>query len=229
MSDLSFDETSRQTAPEFVASKLQEEILSGAIEPGESIRQDHIAQRYRVSQSSVREAYRKLEAQGLVKVYRNRGAFASSLTLDEIDEIYRIRSALEILALRQSAALWQQQKTAELAVLLNEIEVERWSFFGEGNRKFHEILYFHPSRQQTQRVLESLYGNVTRFWRSLARKSPERADTYEQRSRGEHRSLFETYRNCDAPLAEELLREHIDGGRRTLLDFLGSVDGTPTR
>ncbi len=94
--------TSRMTTSEFVADTLRREILRGDLLPGQSLPQDHIAARFDVSQSSVREALRRLEALGLANSIRNRGTFVSKLTVAQVDEMYDVRIAIECLALRKS-------------------------------------------------------------------------------------------------------------------------------
>jgi DNA-binding GntR family transcriptional regulator len=80
--------SSRLSASEFVAETLRREILRGHLLPGESLLQDRIATRFDVSQSSVREAMRRLEALSLVTSIRNRGTFVSTLTTDQVEEMY---------------------------------------------------------------------------------------------------------------------------------------------
>ena len=66
---------SRMTASEFVADTLRREIVRGDLLPGQALLQDHIASRFDVSQSSVREALRRIEAASLVYSVRHRGTF----------------------------------------------------------------------------------------------------------------------------------------------------------
>src|SRR5215218_3677877 len=79
------------TTPDRIAETLREEILRGEVE----LRQEELAQRFGVSRLPVRDALLRLEAQGLVHVYPNRGAFVISLSADEVTEIYEMRILLE--------------------------------------------------------------------------------------------------------------------------------------
>src|SRR3954453_11705892 len=83
------------TTPDLIAESLRDEILRGGIPPGQPLRQEELAERFGVSRLPVRDALMRLETQGLVHVYPNRGAFVISLSGDEVREIYEMRLLLE--------------------------------------------------------------------------------------------------------------------------------------
>src|SRR3954470_16750413 len=83
------------TTPDLIAETLREEILRGVVAPGQALRQEELADRFGVSRLPVRDALLRLEAQGLVHVYPNRGAFVITLSADEVREIYEMRILLE--------------------------------------------------------------------------------------------------------------------------------------
>lgn len=67
------ERTSGRTKTAIVYEALQNAILSGNLQPGEHLRQEEVAARWGVSQTPVREAFRRLEAEGLVEHVPNRG------------------------------------------------------------------------------------------------------------------------------------------------------------
>ena len=71
---------------------LREEIQLGALVPGEPIRQEEVAARFGVSRIPVREAFGRLEAEGLVVVRPDRGAFVAVLTAEVLREAYELRA-----------------------------------------------------------------------------------------------------------------------------------------
>src|SRR6476620_3987905 len=83
------------TTPDLIAETLRDDILRGAIPPGAALRQEEPADRFGVSRLPVRDALLRLEAQGLVHVYPNRGAFVISLSADEVRDIFELRLLLE--------------------------------------------------------------------------------------------------------------------------------------
>jgi DNA-binding GntR family transcriptional regulator len=87
-----------------IAASLKEEILTGKFPPGTRIRQEDIAEKYGASRSPVREALRMLDADGLVTLVANTGAWISRLSLAECEEMYQIRERVEPLLLHDRAS-----------------------------------------------------------------------------------------------------------------------------
>src|SRR5699024_5831226 len=86
-----------------IAAYLRGKILDGSLTPGSRIRQEEVAERFSASRAPVREALSLLVGEGLVTVVANAGAWVSTLTLEESEEIYQMRERLEPLLLRFSA------------------------------------------------------------------------------------------------------------------------------
>src|SRR5882757_5943061 len=90
------------SVPSQIVRVLAHRIVSGALVPGAKIRQDEIADEFRASHVPVREAFRKLEAQGLVVSEPRRGVWVAPLDPAAVTEITEMRAALEALALRHA-------------------------------------------------------------------------------------------------------------------------------
>ncbi|CAM5216199.1 DNA-binding transcriptional regulator, GntR family OS=Bosea thiooxidans OX=53254 GN=SAMN05660750_01446 PE=4 SV=1 [Bosea thiooxidans] len=75
-----------------IAKALAERIISGAIEPGARLRQDHVAKEFATSHVPVREAFRRLEAQGLAVSEPRRGVRVASFDLAEVKEVALMRA-----------------------------------------------------------------------------------------------------------------------------------------
>src|SRR5215217_1329322 len=85
----------RQTIASMTVEALRERILRGDYPDGEPLRQDALAEELGVSRIPVREALRQLEAEGLVTFNPHRGAVVSSLSLEEIAELFELRAEIE--------------------------------------------------------------------------------------------------------------------------------------
>src|SRR5215831_189024 len=92
----------RQTLTAAVADRLRDKILRGDLREGEQLRQHTIAAEFDVSRIPVREAFRQLEAEGLIEIIDHRGAVVAALSPDEIEELFDIRAALEGVTLRRA-------------------------------------------------------------------------------------------------------------------------------
>src|SRR5690348_2420010 len=92
----------RQTIASMTITALRERILRGDYPDGEPLRQDAIADELGVSRIPVREALRQLEAEGLVTFSPHRGAVVSTLSLEEIEELFELRADVECDLLRRA-------------------------------------------------------------------------------------------------------------------------------
>ena len=80
--------------------RLKEDILSGALRNGEKLTEKDLCDKYEVSRTPVREALVQLQAEGLIENVPNRGAFVTSLSDRDIDDMYTLRKAYEVQATR---------------------------------------------------------------------------------------------------------------------------------
>jgi DNA-binding GntR family transcriptional regulator len=216
----------RMTASEFVAETLRREILRGELAPGQPLLQDHIAARFDVSQSSVREALRRLESLALVVSIRNRGTFVATLTINQVEEMYEIRLAIELLALRHKFAKLSREELNEADALLDDMEKdpETAFFLGETHKKFHAVFYGGADRKLGKDILQNIYGNLTRLWVDFIRKKPSLAHGYEGESRQQHHDLLRAAKSQNLAEAEAVLTLHINHARDLLVSHLRQVD-----
>jgi DNA-binding GntR family transcriptional regulator len=212
----------RLTASEFVAETLRREILQGELLPGQALLQDHIATRFDVSQSSVREALRRLEGHALVRSVRNHGTFVTTLSSDQVEEMYDIRLAVELIAIRNGLESISKEKLGEAALLLQSMEKdpETAFFMGEAHKRFHAIFFDNPSRKLGNDILQNIYGNLTRLWVDFIRRKPSAARHYEEDSGHEHREFLKAAELRDLAQAEAVLTRHINRARQLLVSYL---------
>jgi DNA-binding GntR family transcriptional regulator len=145
-----------------VADWLRRAILSGEIGPGEWIRQEEVAERLGSSRLPVSEALRILEAEGLTEHVRHRGARVPSLSMHEVDVIYRMPEQLEQLAIGESIPQLTAAEVRAMEQVQERIEANTdVATFLEFDREFHLISY-------TGCRIEQLTGTVVRLWNSTA-------------------------------------------------------------
>lgn len=123
MSDPGVATTRDGAASARIADSIRSEILGGRLTPGARIRQEDLAARFGASRLPVREALRSLEADGLVTLVANTGAWVARLTLEECVEIYRTRERIEPLLLSYAAPNYPDGRLARLAELASRMEV----------------------------------------------------------------------------------------------------------
>src|SRR3982750_1028960 len=143
--------------------------------PGGALRQEELAERFGVSRLPVRDALLRLEAQGLVHVFPNRGAFVISLSADDVREVYEMRVLLEGDMLERAVPKigeddWRRIEAAN-AESVRTADGPGW---GGGDGKSPRALYEPAGRPRQLATIEQLRGTVARFW--TARSAlPDRA------------------------------------------------------
>lgn len=195
---------------------LREGITEGALAEGETLRQDHIARLFNVSRIPVREALARLEEQGLVSTQRHKGAVVSSLSVEEIGEMFEFRALVEGELIRHSvrnatdATLSEAQSYA--AAFAAEPDSSRWAAL---NRQFHYTLYRDSDRPYQLQIVSKALDKIARYLRAqlVLTHGIERA-------RREHAGILRAAMNRDADAAADLTRAHILGACKSLTAFL---------
>jgi DNA-binding GntR family transcriptional regulator len=187
---------------EAVVDGIRDMILDGQVKPGDWLRQDQLAREFGVSTMPVREALRQLQAEGLVVLHRRRGAAVAALSVSECEEVYRIREALEALAVQWAAENIEHIPIERLDFLLREIEAAEARFDDVDRRlnlvrEFFFTIFQASERGHLLRMLSSLWDlchQYRRYFASLPDLVPQRVMKY--------RAM---YRACQARDAEGLL------------------------
>jgi DNA-binding GntR family transcriptional regulator len=200
---------------------LRASILSGEIRAGERIRIRELEDRLGISRIPIREALRRLEAEGLVKSTPHRSTVATSLSLTELWDVYDVREALEIRAAKRSVARLrpEQLETAneariEAAAAMREGDRAR---FFEANHRFHRLLREPGSNPTMEHIIQQLLQTADRYT-NLALDVAEVAGIAE----GQHRRMYEAYVARDWPAVKKETLAHLHITRSTVLEALHS-------
>ncbi|MDL2258511.1 GntR family transcriptional regulator [Eubacteriales bacterium OttesenSCG-928-K08] len=199
-------------ARDWVFQVLRAAIVRGLLPGDMPLRQDEISAALNVSHIPVREAFRQLEAQGLVRIYPNRGAIVTKLSLKEMIDIMDVRALLECGALRQAIPIMENEtiETAE-AVIQESLQITEPNRLEELNSCFHFTLYEPVQNQMLFRLIEQMHANVDRYIRAYYNES-----IYHQISKQQHMELLDACKKRDTDLAVSILYDHIDGTKALL-------------
>lgn len=191
-----------------VFQQLQDDILKGKYQENEELKEAALAEEFSVSRTPVREALRRLELEGLVKIIPNKGAYVTGITEKDIKDIYMIRSLLEGLCARLATENITEEALDELEeiVLLSEFnsKKERSDQVVDLDGKFHEVLY----RASDSRILEHVLSDFHRYVK-IARATSVKKENRAQESVQEHKEILEAIKSKDADRAEMLANRHI--------------------
>lgn len=211
----------RQSLPDVIVADLRNRILSGDLAEGELIRQEVLAEEYDVSRMPVREALKRLDAEGLVVFINNRGATVTKHTLDEISEMFDIRTLLEVDLFKRAIPLMTEENFAECEAIFKEMQdsysegnVAAW---GPLNARFHAALYAAAKRDLTTNLLDRVSLQSNRYV-SMHIDKLKKSDNAQQ----DHRGLLELARQGDIVTAAEKLRFHIEDTKRQVLEHIAA-------
>jgi DNA-binding GntR family transcriptional regulator len=203
------------TLAEQVCALVRERVLANVAPPGSILREEALAAEFSVSRVPVREALRQLAAEGLVDLVPRHGAIVSSLSLKQFLDAYRVREALEVLAVRLAAPMLGPDGLARLREL--EVRMEECAARGDqeaffaANTEFHRLLVERSGNDD----LLAMHASLTARMRRYQSPSLDLRGGME-RSLEEHRAIIDAIAGGDADGAAALLGEHIRVPQRML-------------
>jgi DNA-binding GntR family transcriptional regulator len=187
-----------------ISRVLADRIITGVLEPGSKLRQDHLAEEFGTSHVPVREAFRRLEAQGLAVSEARRGVRVASFSLAEVQEVARMRSVLEGLALRHAAPHLTPfiLDQAEAAMLAGDraADIREWD---EANRRFHRLLLAPSDMPRLLAAIDDLHMVGSRFLFVTGRAG------WAPRVDADHHAILDNLRKGKVDQAVVVLERHV--------------------
>ena len=150
-----------------VFQTLRNAILKGELKPGERLMEIQLAQKLGVSRTPVREALRKLELEGLVIMIPRRGAIVADITVQDLNDVLEVRSALEELAVKKACDGATDEQLKALKQAANDFKrcADGDDLLGcvEADMQFHEIIYAATNNKRLQQMLLNLREQMYRY------------------------------------------------------------------
>lgn len=199
-----------------VADALRIAVAHGELQPGERLVERVLCERIGVSRTSLREALRELENEGIVTNLPNRGLIISQLDAKIAKDVFDVRAALEGLI---SRLFCENATDVQLAALRAAFEDVKRSYAEEtsyrqidAKTRFYDVLMEGADNPEAERMLRSIHIRVSQL-RVLSLSSPKRRQT----SLKELSTLVEAVCARDCVLAEKLSRDHVDKAKMAAL------------
>ena len=208
------------TKNDYAYAELQRRILTGVLPAGAVIPQAKLAAEIGVSTTPLREAIRRLSAEGMVELEAHRDARVTPVSANEARHLYQVRENLDPLAATLAA---RTRTAADIAAISNAFD--RLSPIASASdvealvrhREFHRTVYRASGNPVLIDILERLWDKADRY-RVIGLS--HRGDSPDDRSRvtAEHRAIMEAVADGDAERADAVMREHIGNslGRRAI-------------
>ncbi|RJF96562.1 phosphonate utilization associated transcriptional regulator [Noviherbaspirillum cavernae] len=198
----------QHSLPDLVQMEIERRILSGELTAGSKLNEALFAELLGVSRGPVREAFRALEASGLVKQEKNQGVFVRQISVEEADEIYEVRASLDELVGRKLAQQITEEQLAQLRDMLarmdQHVDNKNVDAYAKLNLEFHDTLVQMAGNRKLLDTYRRLVNELNLFRRTaLGQKGSLPISTRE------HHDIVDTIASRDATAAGEMMRAHV--------------------
>ena len=203
--------------------ELERRIISGEIAAGTKLNEVEVAATLGVSRGPVREAFSALSQAGLVRVEKNRGVFVRQVSLEEANEFYEVRAALEGLIGKLAARRISIDEIEQLRAVVRRMHQtqkgRRADEYFALNVEFHDVL----ARAARNNALLAHYRGVVNQLDLYRRATITHGVENIPLSTQEHEAIVEAVASRDEQRAEALLTEHVLVSRARLHAALGTA------
>lgn len=200
-----------QTKAEAVYDEIRRRILRGTLPPDSPLNQDALAPELGVSVTPVREAVRRLEAEGLVEFHAHRSVIVSPLTLREVSEIYDVRLQLDPYAAALATARADEPTLAAIERMArSEVSadpLEQTTI----NRAFHRAIYAESGNRLLTETLDRLWERTDRYRILLVSTEVDVRAVVR-----EHLEIVAAMQSRRSRLVAKLIRAHVSKARASI-------------
>lgn len=209
----------RETLPDHVYRQLKELILSGDIEPGQSITIQSLATAFEVSHMPVREALKRLTAERALTVVSGRSVGIPPLSRDRLEDLRRVRDEVESIAVQWAAERIEEPALARLDALNDKLDsavtTGDTKSYLHANREFHFTIYDAAGSPILMSIIEGLWLQISPYF-NLLQKSGNYVESNQH-----HRALADALRKGDPVAARQALQADIATAANSLQQLLG--------
>jgi len=193
--------------------QLRTDILQGKLKPGEKLTEQRVCQEYVVSRTPVREAFQKLENDGLIETIPNRGAFVVGVSDRDISDMYELRRAYEELAVRWAIERITDEEFEQLKEAYEFMEFYTMKKdipkMLNINMQFHQLIYNAAHNRM-------LLHTLTNFQVYTKQRRGEKtyADNYLEEVLAEHQEIFQAFVDHDAEAGAAAVGRHLENAKK---------------
>lgn len=210
------------TKAEAVYVETRSRILKGTLAPGCAVNQEALAAELGVSITPLREALRRLEMEGLIRLEAHRTMVIAPLTSRELDEMYAIRTELDPLAASLAAVKASESQLGVVSRLARQEAAAEPVLQLERNRAFHRAVYSACANGALISLLDQLWDRTDRYRLILIREELVGGPTSHQ----EHIGIANAIAVRRADLAARLMRAHIKRSHTRIASVMATRSGS---
>jgi DNA-binding GntR family transcriptional regulator len=210
-------QTSSDTLPRRIATRLARMIIAGRLGPGTRLHEIPLAKQFRVSRAPIREAINELERLGLVVKRSRRGAQVISLTSRDVKEIYEVKVMVEGQAARLAAERITPSKLSKLTGVLGEMRYlsqrgDRVRYTAS-SRRFHQLLIAASGNARLVEIYKAMSRQI--WW--LGTMILSKSDRY-RTSVDEHAEILDALAARDSKRAQVVTEDHVRRGAENFVE-----------
>jgi len=185
-------------------------IMTCDLKPGQAIVEQEISDRLNISRTPIREAFKQLESEGLVRHFPSKGTFVANMTVQDVDEIFQLREMFELTALKSAITAITDSEldyVEERLRYLDDKKIEdpyvKEAFYCS-DRELHSLIMKYSGNYRMIRFHKTLEVQLEQL-RRISSMTPMRLS----KSRQEHLDLLYTLRTRDLIQASKILSVHL--------------------
>lgn len=211
------------SAVDLVTAEIRRAVLTGALAPGQQFSIRDLASQLGVSHIPIREALRRLEAQGLIVLRQARSATVATLTATDMEAIYRLRYVLEPSLAAASVGCHTPEHVQELERLLERSRDHDPEVAWQAHYDFHAALVHPAATEWDDRILQTLWIAAERYTYLVF--DPALINQGERQRRYDtHRLLLDVALGSDAAAMAAALTEHLHANEVRIRDYIQRVE-----
>ncbi|MCL2121817.1 MAG: GntR family transcriptional regulator [Clostridiales bacterium] len=204
---------------EVVYVALREAIIKNQFKSGERLMETELADEMMVSRTPVREAVRKLQSEGYVIMLPRKGTYVTSLTIQDVNDVFEIRGALESMAAARAAERASSEEIAEIRQFI-ESEAILWDSTDLARTircdiQFHSMVYRASKNTKVENLINDLREQTQRLRSSTLSRPGQVRFALE-----EHRKILSAIEARDAKSARDASIAHVERSREVMLELL---------
>lgn len=213
------------TLRERILETIRDAIIKGALKPGEKVAEPELAERFGISRTPIREAFRQLETEGYLTVIPRKGAVVAAFSQKDVEEFYAIKSILEGYAAKRACENLSDKEIEKLETINSKLSqlaegADVKQFFKIHN-DFHDLFI---KAANNDKLNEMISGLVNKF--QLLRLASLSVPGRMKISVEEHDKIIDAFKKKNPILAEKLVRKNAEYGGRVLM---GEDPSTPLK
>jgi DNA-binding GntR family transcriptional regulator len=204
-----------KTLRERVVETIRESIVKGHLKPGERLTEEEMAERYQISRTPVREAFRELAAEGFIDIYPQRGAVVSSWDERDVEDFYELKALLESYAARKAVESLTEKDLQRMEKLNEQLErmagKEDSAAVLRAHNEFHSMFVNACGNNKIMQINEQLVRQYRRYRIAISLTEDGR-DLFKT-----HDKIIEAFRKKDADEVGRLVWENAMEGASLLI------------